>query len=359
MKLLQVFGTLFLINNIKCDWWESGSYYQIYPRSFKDSDGDGIGDLRGISDKIVYLKELGITATWLSPIYKSPLIDYGYDISDFYEISSEYGTMEDFEYLMKKSNESGVKILLDFVPNHTSDEHEWFQKSCDGVEPYRDYYVWHPGKENPENSSMTFPPSNWQAIGYGLGSAWTWNDKRKEFYYHQFSVKQPDLNFRNPEVHKEMLKIMKFWLDKGISGFRIDAVTHIYEIKPDADNVLPDEPPSGLTDNVQDYDYLKHIFTTDQNETFDIVYSWREFLEDYQKENGGETKILMSESYSPIETVQRYYTNGQGREGAHLPFNFELMKQLNGDFKAKNVVDAINSWLDTMPDGHFTNWVVS
>lgn len=234
---------------------------------------------------------MGITATWLSPIYKSPLIDYGYDISDFYAIGPEYGTMTDFEFLMLKSKETGVKVLMDFVPNHSSDEHDWFARSVKGEEPYKDYYVWHSGKVDPTNSSRRLPPSNWQAIGLEhLGDAWTWNDQRQAFYYHQFAIKQPDLNFRNPKVHEEMKNVLKFWLDKGVAGFRVDAITHMYEVAPAADNSLPDEPVSGNTNDTSDYQYLAHTYTTDQNETFDLVYEWREFLDNYVKVNGGDTK---------------------------------------------------------------------
>lgn len=342
---------------VNCDWWETASFYQIYPRSFKDNNNDGIGDLRGIAEKLDYLKDVGITATWLSPIYKSPNIDYGYDISDFCDIGEEYGTMEDFDYLITRSKETGVKVIMDFVPNHSSDEHEWFQRSIKGEVPYANYYIWNPGKVNPNNSSEMLPPSNWQSIGYAPGTAWTWNSERKAFYYHQFAVKQPDLNFREPKVHEEMLKVMKFWLDKGIAGFRVDAITHMYETIA-TNNVLPDEPLSNNSNNPNDYSYLNHIHTTDQNETFELVYEWREFLDNYKATNGGDTKILMTESYSAIEMVIRYYADGN-REGAQLPFNFELMKQLNSESNAHDVVKAIYSWLDAMPEGHFTNWVVS
>lgn len=198
--------------------------------------------MREIADKLQYLKDLGITATWLSPIYKSPLIDYGYDISDFYGIAPQYGTIEDFEYLAM-SKETGVKVILDFVPNHSSDENEWFEKSVNDEEPYKDFYVWHPGKDDPNDCTRKIPPCNWQSIGgTNLGDGWTWNEKRQAFCYHQFAVKQPDLHFRNPKVHDEMKKVLKFWLDKGVAGFRVDAITHMYEVQPAADNSLPDEP---------------------------------------------------------------------------------------------------------------------
>lgn len=159
----------YVLQYVNCDWWEQASFYQIYPRSFKDNNNDGIGDLRGIAEKLDYLKDVGITATWLSIIYKSPNIDYGYDISDFYDIGEEYGTMADFDYLITRSEETGVKVIMNFVPNHTSDERELFQKSINNEAPYSNYYIWNPGKVNPNNSAEMLPPSNWQAIGYAPG----------------------------------------------------------------------------------------------------------------------------------------------------------------------------------------------
>lgn len=177
------------------------------------------------------------------------------------------------------------------MPNHTSDEHEWFQKSINGEEPYKDFYVWHPGKVDPTNSSRRLPPSNWQAVGYGVpGEAWQWNEQRQAFYYHQFAFQQPDLNFRNPKVHEEMQKVLTFWLDKGVAGFRVDAITHMYETAPDANTNLPDEPLSGFTTDPHDYQYLLHVHTTDQNETFELSYEWRKLLDDYRTQHGGDTK---------------------------------------------------------------------
>lgn len=184
------------------DWWQTASFYQIYPRSFQDSNGDGIGDLNGITERLGYLKEIGIKATWLSPIFKSPMADFGYDISDFYAIQPEYGTMDDFEKLIRKAKEIGVKIILDFVPNHSSDENEWFRKSVKRDTKFENFYIWHPGVVDPKNSSSRLPPNNWVSVF--TKSAWQYNDERKEFYLHQFAVKQPDLNYRNPMVIEEM-----------------------------------------------------------------------------------------------------------------------------------------------------------
>lgn len=209
------------------DWWETATFYQIYPRSFRDSDGDGVGDLRGIIQKLDHLKDLGITATWLSPIMKSPMVDFGYDISDFKDIDPLFGTMKDFEDLTARAKELGIRIIMDFVPNHSSDEHDWFKLSESRTEGYEDYYVWKDGKNcKPEpweeDEEPCDPPNNWNAVF--RRSAWKWNWERKQFYFHQFHPRQPDLNFRNPKVEQEMKDVLEFWLAKGVSGFRIDAM---------------------------------------------------------------------------------------------------------------------------------------
>lgn len=182
------------------EWWETAAFYQIYPRSFMDSNGDGIGDLNGISQKLSYLRDIGIGATWLSPCFQSPMVDFGYDIADFYAIHSEYGTLADFDAMIAKARELDIKIVLDFVPNHSSDQNEWFRKSVNKEEGYADFYVWHPGYVDTHNIRQ--PPSNWLSI-FG-GSAWTWNEVREEYYLHQFKPQQPDLNYRNPVVVQEM-----------------------------------------------------------------------------------------------------------------------------------------------------------
>lgn len=185
------------------DWWEYGHFYQIYPRSFQDSDGDGVGDLHGITLRMPYLKFIGVTGVWLSPIFQSPMKDFGYDISDFRQIHSEFGTLDDFDHLVERCKELDVKLILDFVPNHSSDKHEWFRKSADPTDPehekYKDYYVWHEGKLL-ENGTRV-PPSNWLSIF--RGSAWQWVESRKAYYYHQFLAEQPDLNYRSEDLVNE------------------------------------------------------------------------------------------------------------------------------------------------------------
>lgn len=189
------------------DWWQTASFYQIYPRSFKDSNGDGIGDLNGITEKLQYLHDIGITATWLSPIFKSPMADFGYDISNFFDIQPEYGTLDDFDRMIERAKEIGIKIILDFVPNHSSDEHEWFRLSAKRDPHFDDFYIWHPGFVDPKNASGKLVPNNWVSV-FGK-SAWQFNVERQEFYLHQFSVKQPDLNYRNPKV-VEMMKVLNY-----------------------------------------------------------------------------------------------------------------------------------------------------
>ena len=203
-------------------WWHSSVVYQIYPRSFNDSNGDGIGDINGIREKLDYLKELGIDVIWLSPVYKSPNDDNGYDISDYCDIMDEFGSMEDMDNLLKEANERGIKILMDLVVNHTSDEHKWFieaKKSKDNE--YRDYYIWRDAVDGhePNDLGSTFS-----------GSAWQYDETTNQYYLHLFSKKQPDLNWENEKVRNEVYKMMNFWVDKGIGGFRMDVIDLIGKV---------------------------------------------------------------------------------------------------------------------------------
>ncbi|WP_110112320.1 alpha-glucosidase [Bacillus sp. CGMCC 1.16541] len=215
-------------------WWKEAVAYQIYPRSFMDSNGDGIGDIQGVISKLDYLKDLGIDVIWICPIYKSPNDDNGYDISDYQDIMDDFGTMKDFDQLLEEVHARGMKLIMDLVINHTSDEHPWFIESRSSKEnPYRDYYIWHEGKDGQE-------PNNWESIF--SGSAWEFDEKTKEYYMHVFSRKQPDLNWENPKVRTELYEMVNWWLDKGIDGFRVDAISHIKKVPG-----FPDLPnPEGL-----------------------------------------------------------------------------------------------------------------
>ncbi|WVE38328.1 alpha-amylase family glycosyl hydrolase, partial [Priestia megaterium] len=200
-------------------WWKEAVAYQIYPRSFMDSNGDGIGDIQGVISKLDYLSDLGIDVIWICPIYQSPNDDNGYDISDYKDIMKDFGTMEDFDELLDEVHHRGMKLIMDLVINHTSDEHPWFLESRSSKEnPYRDYYIWHEGKDGKE-------PNNWESIF--SGSAWEFDEKTKEYYMHVFSKKQPDLNWENEKVRHKLYEMVNWWLDKGIDGFRVDAISHI------------------------------------------------------------------------------------------------------------------------------------
>ena len=216
-------------------WWQQPVVYQIYPRSFNDSNGDGIGDLPGITEKIPYLAKLGINVIWLSPVFDSPNVDNGYDISDYFDIMSDFGTMEDFVELLATAHEHGIKILMDLVANHTSDQHPWFVQSRSSKDnPYRDYYIWKDPNGFDENGAP-IPPNNW-ASEFG-GSAWEWDEATQQFHLHIFFKEQPDLNWANPKVREDLYAMVRWWLDKGVDGFRLDAINIIS--KPEG---FPDDP---------------------------------------------------------------------------------------------------------------------
>lgn len=278
---------------MKKNWWKEAVVYQIYPRSFKDSDGDGVGDLKGIIEKLPYLRDLGVDVLWLSPIYKSPNDDNGYDISDYRDIMTEFGTMEDFDLLLEKAHENGLKILMDLVVNHSSDEHKWFSEK-------EDFYIWRKGID------ANNPPNNWGSV-FG-GSAWEYNDKKDMFYLHLFSKKQPDLNWENPELRKEVYDTMKFWLDKGIDGFRMDVINFISK-----DPAMPDGPKveKALYGDFSPYsmngpkihDYLKEMN--------------KEVLSKYDIMTVGETPGV-----TPEDAIKYV---GEDREELNMVFQFEHM----------------------------------
>jgi alpha-glucosidase len=339
----------------RSQWYDGANFYQIYPRSFKDSDGDGVGDLQGIKSKLQYVKDLGIDGVWLSPIYKSPMADHGYDISDYRDIHHEFGTLQDFDELVNECNKLGLKLILDFVPNHSSDEHEWFKKSERREPGYEDYYIWRPAKLDPVSNSLT-PPTNWNSAF--RFSAWRYSDIRKEMYYHFFHYKQPDLNYRNPKLVQEMKDVLSYWMEKGVSGFRIDAIATLFE-KENADGSFPNEERT-YNPACDQYDecYLTHLYTLDQDECYDMVYQWRKLVDDFSASHIVEPKVLMTESSQGIDKTLRYYGNGSV-EGSHIPFNFELLQKVNINSKAEDFKNIIEEWLTKMPAGHMANWVVS
>lgn len=257
------------------EWWRSATFYQVYPRSFKDSDGDGVGDLAGITSKMDYLASIGIDAIWLSPMFESPMVDNGYDVSDFRKIHHEFGDMADYDAMIAKATEVGIRVMLDFVPNHSSDKHDWFQRSVKREAPYDEYYTW----ADPvyDVNGVRQPPNNWVSV-FG-GRAWTFVEERQQYYLHQFYPGQPDLNYRNPKVVDEMEDILGFWLSKGAAGFRLDAINHMYE-----DKEMRDEPVNSWA-QPDTYDYTDHIYTKDQDETYDVVYRFKQYIDEYAEKN--------------------------------------------------------------------------
>ncbi|UII56740.1 alpha-glucosidase [Cytobacillus spongiae] len=279
-------------------WWKEAVVYQIYPRSFMDANGDGIGDIQGIISKLDYLKELGIDVIWLSPVYKSPNDDNGYDISDYRDIMDEFGTMADWEQLLKEMHDRGIKLIMDLVVNHSSDEHAWFVESKKSKDnPFRDYYIWREGRDGEE-------PNNWES--FFSGSAWQKDETTGEYYLHLFSKKQPDLNWENPKLREEIYDMMKFWLDKGIDGFRMDVINFISKVEglPNADN------PDGLT-YVQGGDYFMngpkiHDYLHEMNQ---------KVLSKYDVMTVGETP--------GVDTEQAKLYTDEAREELNMVFQFE------------------------------------
>ena len=227
-------------------WYKDKVFYQIWPRSFKDGNGDGMGDLYGVYEKLDYLKNLGVDGIWFSPLYPSPGADCGYDVADYMDIDPMYGGMDAFKKVLDGAHERGMKVVMDLVVNHTSDEHEWFQKSRQRIDPYTDYYIWRPAKPNGDL------PNNWDSNFEG--KAWTWDEVRGEYYLHLFAVKQPDLNMDNPLVREEVKKILRFWLDMGVDGFREDVITYISKKEG-----LPDDHLFPIYKGMPHYNHGPHI----------------------------------------------------------------------------------------------------
>lgn len=288
-------------------WWQSGIVYQVYPRSFQDSNGDGIGDLKGITARLDYLVALGIDAIWISPIYPSPMADFGYDVSNYTDIDPMFGTLADFDALIAAAHARALKIVLDFVPNHTSDQHPWFIESRSSrTNAKRDWYIWRDGKADGA------VPNNWLSE-FG-GPAWTFDAQTQQYYYHAFLKEQPDLNWRNREVRDAMLGVLRFWLDRGVDGFRVDAIHHLIEAEH-----LKDNPPNpDWREGQSPARRLARLYSLDQEETHDCVAEMRALTDRYQD------RVLIGEASLSIEQLMAYY--GVQAPGFHLPFNFHLIK---------------------------------
>jgi alpha-glucosidase len=316
-------------------WWKKGIIYQIYPRSFQDSNGDGVGDLNGIISRLDYLKSLNIDAVWLSPIFPSPMKDFGYDISDYTDIHPLFGTMEHFRQLLAEVHKRGMRLLLDFVPNHTSSEHPWFKESRSSRDnPKRDYYFW---RDPAPNGG---PPNNWRSV-FG-GPAWTYDEHTGQYYLHQFVKDQPELNYRHPEVFPKMMDNIRFWLDMGVDGFRVDVIWLLVK-----DEMMRDEPKNHMWDGVNPFEEYLHIHTQNVEGIHDLIRQMRQVFDDYPD------RMMVGEIYLPYEELMKYY--GQGLDECHLPFNFKL---ISIKWNAEHVRSFVNEYESMLPKGCWPNWVL-
>ena len=317
-------------------WWQRDILYQIYPRSFQDANDDGIGDLRGIIQRLPYLKSLGIGAIWLSPIFPSPMADFGYDVSDYTGIDPIFGTMADFDALIGAVHGCGLRLILDLVPNHSSDLHPWFiesRKSRDN--PKRDWYIWRDGAPGGG------PPNNWLSE-FG-GSAWQYDEASGQYYYHAFLAAQPDLNWRNPAVRQAIYDAMRFWLRKGVDGFRVDVIWHLIKDEQFRDNPVNPDFREGMPPN----QHLLPIYTTDRPEIHDVVADMRRVVDEFDR------RVLIGEIYLPVERLVSYY--GKDLLGSQMPFNFAL---LSAAWNARSIERIIAEYEQALPKGAWPNWVL-
>jgi alpha-glucosidase len=326
------------------EWWQRGVIYQIYPRSFQDSNGDGIGDLPGILSRLDYLESLGVDAIWLSPIYPSPMADFGYDISNYCDIDPMFGSLADFDRLVAEVHRRQMRVVLDFVPNHTSDEHPWFIESRSSrANSKRDWYIWRdpaPPRAGAGTEERR-PPNNWLS-NFG-GKAWTLDERTGQYYYHAFLSRQPDLNWRNPEVQEAMLGVLRFWLERGVDGFRVDVIWHIVKDDEFRDN----ERDPNWQPHLPPHRQLLATYNTDRPEVHDIIERMRAVLDEY-----GE-RMMVGEIYLPLERLVTYY--GAQGSGVHLPFNFQLIEL---PWHARAIADAIDRYEELLPSYGWPNWVL-
>ncbi|MDB4942631.1 MAG: alpha-amylase [Labilithrix sp.] len=317
-------------------WWQRGVVYQIYPRSFQDTNGDGIGDLEGIRQRLDHLVTLGVDALWISPIFPSPMADFGYDVADYCDVDPCFGTLADLDALVADAHARGLRVLLDFVPNHTSSEHPWFRESRSSRDnPRRDFYIWR------DPAPGGGPPNNWKS-DFG-GSSWEWDELTGQYYLHAFLKEQPDLDWRNPRVREAMYDVLRFWLARGIDGFRIDVLWHL--IKAEG---LPDNPPNpDYAKGMGEMHSVIQLHSADQPEVHAIAGEMRRIADSF-----GE-RVLIGEIYLPVERLVRYY--GVGVPGVHLPFNFQLVEQR---WDARGLEAMIVAYEAALPAGAWPNWVL-
>jgi alpha-glucosidase len=288
------------------DWWKNAVIYQIYPRSFQDSNGDGIGDLNGITSRLDYLKDLGVDAIWLTPCYPSPQVDFGYDISDYKNIDPQYGTLADFDRLVAEAAKRHIRILMDMVMNHSSDKHQWFLESKSSrTNPYRDWYVWRDPKGY-DAQGKPIPPNNWQSL-FGH-SAWEWDAGTKQFYYHKFYIQQPDVNWDNPKIHQAYKDVLSFWLKRGVAGFRFDAITTLYEDPTLADEGIVKDKNGKPVMNAYGDPQLDNSRTDDQPGVHPVMQEMRALNDQLSTSTFPGTRLMIGETYLPnIERLKLMY----------------------------------------------------
>lgn len=324
-------------------WWQRAVIYEIYPRSFQDSDGDGIGDLEGIIQRIDYLAWLGVDAVWITPIYPSPMADFGYDVAGYTDIHPLFGNLAIFDRLVAELHARGIRLILDFVPNHTSDQHPWFLEAKSGREAQkRDWYIWRdPGPDGG-------PPNNWVSIAGG--KAWTLDETTGQYFCHFFLSEQPDLNWRNPDVRAAMYEAMRFWLARGVDGFRLDVCwLLIKDERFRSDPLNPD-----YQDGQPDFRKVLPLYSADRPEIHEIMAEMRNVAEEFS-----EDRVLIGEIYLPPEKLVTYY--GADGRGLHLPFNFNLMWQPWNAAALLTYIERYESTLPasgTLPQGGWPSWVL-
>lgn len=324
-------------------WWKTGVIYQVYPRSFQDSDGDGIGDLQGVINRLDYLsKTLGVDAIWLSPFYPSPQADFGYDVMDYCNVDPVFGDLTVFDRLLCEAHQRGLKVIIDIVPNHTSDRHPWFVESRSSREnPKRDWYIWQDAKEDGT------PPNNWLAV-FG-GSSWEWDETTQQYYLHSFLKEQPDLNWRNADVREAMFNVYRFWLDRGVDGFRIDVAHYIMKDPEMRDNPINRDPSKGELKPTGDYDRLLHIHDKGHPDVHGVYHDLRDILDSYSPPRYSVGEIHIAE----WKEWATYY--GQNNDELHMPFNFAL---LVAPWKAAAIRKVIENVEKVTPSWGWPNYVL-
>lgn len=334
-------------------WWKHAVFYEIYPRSFQDTNGDGIGDLKGISSRLDYLKGLGVDAIWIAPCFPSPLVDFGYDVSDYEAIDPQFGSMADFDRLIKEAKKRHIRILLDFVANHSSDQHPWFIASRSSrSDPKRDWYIWRDGKLDKDGKMG--PPNNWHSV-FG-GSAWKFDPTTGQYYYHRFFAQQPDLNWRNPEVEKAMFDQMRFWLDRGVAGFRLDSIDVLLEDSGLGDEDYRHDAKGELVRDRTGAPMTTGDKTSNLPEIHDIIRRMRAMMDSYSGD-----RVLIGEAYLPnIMELDKWY-GGPAKDELQLPMDTQvaLRNTLNPDTWRKRLDEVETDVHGSMPllvyDNHDNN----